>query len=404
MKKKTDIEFTLYTLQTLLYEFLHTLGLCLLVFRVLPMMDMFRGFVVLGSIYIIPAFLKTVFEGREPSFGITRKLLMFVLNVGALLIQIGSIVTCAFFRISMSGDEKDELKEQVLIDGEDIVVERQTIALGTTPSIMWELPLSLLLISTVYWETFVDGDLHLFGFMLTFKKWKKHLHHARSRLYLFASVWKALWVVAFAVLLQPGFSFNMMFTAADDSKLSTNTNMSTPEMITRVRRDVEATTMASNESSVPTEENVFELHPDVLKHFELYGVLYIQLISNIILTYFAAAACKMCMQIVGFSLPLILTTPVSVAIIILQCKFRFLSTGNLIWIGVEDDPDTWIVYLSWLGVLWISEIYINAHIWFPSNGRMEKIDRFVLFTVFCKIVNVEEYLKLLTRISLIFYR
>jgi hypothetical protein len=121
---------------------------------------------------------------------------------------------------------------------------------------------------------------------------------------------------------------------------------------------------------------MFYFSPETMQHFEEYGVFYIQIISSTLLAYFGGTACKLCMQMIGFSLPLSLTTPISVTVVVLQNIYEFLPTGSFVWIGVENGSSTWILHLAWLGVLWLSELYITSHIWFPGNGRMEKIDRY----------------------------
>ena len=331
---------------------------------------------MLGSIYTIPAMLKTISEIADKSSGRMRKFALFVLNIGVVMIQVGSIVACYVFGLAMSVDEKEILRQAVLTDDLSVTIPRQP--LSDNSSTMWELPLALICISLAYWENFVDGDLDIFGKQIRFHSWKKYLHHARSRLYIIASIWKTLWVIAFAMLLQSGFTFNMSYTEQSvsprlDRNISlTNSNQSHLQINTDFKVDID------ENITNPEIFNPFSLTDDIIKHFELYGILYIQLFSVIILTYCGTTACRMCMQLFGFSLPLILTTPLSVAIVILQCMFEFLPTGVYVWISYEEEGNLWILHLAWLLVLWLSEIFITSHIWFPHNGRMEKADRYYI--------------------------
>ncbi|WAR00430.1 CHS2-like protein [Mya arenaria] len=442
-------------IQALLVELLHTLGMCLLVFRVLPLLDMLRALILLASIYTIPAFLKTVFEGRDPNISLSRKCSMFMLNCGAFLIQIGSIVLCLMYQIPMTPDEKLAIRNKVLRDNIEVMVPRPMLREGYFGNyIVYELPLALILISLAYWENFVDDDMEICGRVLAFRSWKKHLHHTRGRLYIFVSVWKALWVVAFAILLQPGFNFNLHYTQYTISSNKTGTsnatllnttlipvasNMSinTIETDTFVEENpialpqrsmfkrqaegesileypvygdygagnagggsatinplvklTEPTVNIENDTKKSLNitrslKDIFKLSKQTIRHFELYGIVYIQIISSSLTTYFGSTACKLCMQLMGFSLPLMLILPVSVAFIVLQCVYQFLPTGVFIWVGVETGSNTWILHLAWLGVVWLSEVYIVSHIWFPSNGRMERIDRLFVTPVRCGIL------------------
>ncbi|XP_052792125.1 chitin synthase chs-2-like [Mya arenaria] len=418
----------------LLVELLHTLGMCLLVFRVLPLLDMLRALILLASIYTIPAFLKTVFEGRDPNISLSRKCSMFMLNCGAFLIQIGSIVLCLMYQIPMTPDEKLAIRNKVLRDNIEVMVPRPMLREGYFGNyIVYELPLALILISLAYWENFVDDDMEICGRVLAFRSWKKHLHHTRGRLYIFVSVWKALWVVAFAILLQPGFNFNLHYTQYTISSNKTGTSNATllnttliPVASNMSINTIETDTFSILEYPVygdygagnagggsatinplvkltePTVniendtkkslnitrslKDIFKLSKQTIRHFELYGIVYIQIISSSLTTYFGSTACKLCMQLMGFSLPLMLILPVSVAFIVLQCVYQFLPTGVFIWVGVETGSNTWILHLAWLGVVWLSEVYIVSHIWFPSNGRMERIDRLFVTPVRCGIL------------------
>ncbi|XP_052282932.1 chitin synthase chs-2-like [Dreissena polymorpha] len=416
----------------LLLELLHTLGLCLLVFRVLPALDMMRGFIVLSGIYVVPAFLKTIFESRDPNTHLGRKCSLFMLNIVAFLIQLSSMVLCLMFQVTMTSTEKSAIRNKVLVEDIDPLVTRSPLPSGYFgDTVMFELPLALILISCAFWENFVEGDFEICGRELKFNSWKKLLHHARGRLYIFVSVWKALWVVAFAVLLQQGFTFNLHYslnqtintsvTSSPNPLLDNGTAVPTIRLF---RRDVDhvhsiasgvatnvttfapITTQSQTRNSVersdfptPATSTVetshihkhtshpFTLSADMVAHFELYGVLYLQIISSSFVTYFGSLACKLCMQLVGFSLPLTLASPAAVAVVVLQSVFEFLPTGRLVWVGVEADVNSWALHLVWIGILWLSEIFIVLHIWFPGNGRMEKIDRLFVTPVRCGILS-----------------
>ena len=346
-------------------ELLHTFGLCLLVFRVLPLFDMMRGLIVLGSIYIIPAMLKAIFEGSDKSLTCQRKFILSILNIGVVLIQLGSILGCCIFGISMTNEDKLSLQNEATNYTTHAPRTVSRPLLNNQSHWLWELPVALICISFSYWENFVDGDLSLFGCTIRFQSWKKYLHHCRPRIYIIASIWKIAWVIGFARILQPDFDFNMAYS---------NTSKETDTSAMNINEN-EASAGTLERNGEPDVFNPFQFSGETVEHFEIYGILYIQVISTIILTYCASTACKMCMQIFGFSLPLILSTPVSAAVVVLHCIYRFLPTGMFVWVCQEEDGDLWILHLVWLVVLWLSELFIVSHIWFPSNCRMEMTDR-----------------------------
>ena len=67
----------------------------------------------------------------------------------------------------------------------------------------WEIPLSLLLISTNWWENFCDKDLRLGCLHVPVKNYKDALHRVRTKAYILASLWKIGLTVGFAFLLVP---------------------------------------------------------------------------------------------------------------------------------------------------------------------------------------------------------
>lgn len=384
------------------------MGLSLLVFRVLPLLDIVRAFIVVSNIYFVPSFLKTIFEGRDPNMRLTRKCSMFMLNLGVCFIQLGSILLCLMFQISMTTDEKEKLHKTAMRYKNNLIVHRPMLREGYFGNpLLFELPIALLLISLSYWENYVEGNFTIFNKVMTFKAWKKQLHHCRGRLYIFASVWKVVWTVAFAMLLQSGFDFNLSYTAHQTQDLKAPSAGLSVAMKHAVRRQAENTTpgnlstinnfitsrdflgllstsplsiSSTGHNIISTQaaqngDNVVYFSPETRQHFERYGILYVQILSSMILTYFGRTACKMCMQVIGFSIPLTLVSPICVTIAVLQNIFEFLPTGSFVWIGPETGSNLWMLHLCWIGVLWLSELFIVAHIWFPNNGRMEKTDR-----------------------------
>ena len=351
-------------------ELLHTFGLCLLVFRVLPLFDMMRGFIVVGSIYTVPAILKAIFEGIDKSLGCQRKFILSILNICVVVIQLGSILGCCIFGISMTKEDKLSLQ--------NVGTNHTTLGAISRPPVinqprgLWEIPVALICISLSYWENFVDGDLSVFGCTIRIHSWKKYLDHCRPRIYLIASVWKIILVVGFAKILQPDFIFNMTFSIPFNTtnKFSSDINDDSVSVVFQERKGDQT----FSNTSANTEE-----------HFEMYGILYIQVIASIVLTCCASMACKLSMQIIGFSLPLILSTPVSATIVVLQCIYQCFPTGVFICVCPDEDADLW--HLVWLVQLWLSKLFLVSYIWFPKHCRMEKTDRYFFLISLFEIAN-----------------
>ena len=75
-------------LQILFLELSHTAGMCLLLFRVLPRVDMMRALVLLTSVYVTPSLLNVITNATNKFTSTCRRLAMTCVAVVAFLIQV----------------------------------------------------------------------------------------------------------------------------------------------------------------------------------------------------------------------------------------------------------------------------------------------------------------------------
>lgn len=441
-------------MQTLLIELLHSFGLCLLVFHILPRMDMVRCMLHLSGIFVIPALLKTLFVIADKSLPGIKRLTLTIAHGIAFLIQFGNLAATSMFSIPLTDSEKGYLKNSVIDDASIInVIERPFPVFAKR--IVWEIPVSLLFISLSYWENYVDGDVYICSLKIPLLQWKKNLLVVKQRLYILIGFWKIGWTMIFAILLIPGFDFNIAFSSLESNSTMRNvSNRNTfkvfetnSEVLPLMGKNKElSTTHHRNFTSTPLQgvtekqiikswggnSNVFNdaqinltrtikdlgiqsvLHlddkslnskediiwvdkdeeeksnntlqsksttsdyiPELIKlNLQKYGVLYLHLISSTLMSYFGSLACKLCMQIFGFALPMFLATPITLGLIIGECYGQYLPSYLYVWVCPESSGDIRLYHLLWIGGLWISQSITTAHIWFPRNGRMAKIERY----------------------------
>lgn len=112
-------------------------------------------------------------------------------------------------------------------------------------------------------------------------------------------------------------------------------------------------------------------------HLTSYSLVYLELLATMLVTYLASLACKLHMQKAAFALPLMLSPPVSLAIVYLQCHFHFLPThwhmGT--WYCPAMDWHDLIMPVACAAALWMSYCLIVSHIWFPKSERMAKVEK-----------------------------
>ena len=268
-------------------EFFQTVGLCTLVFLVLPRMDMFRGCLILCSAAVIPGISKIAF-GRAPRFGavsehVTKKrfaIVWYVANFLALITQAASLAI-----LLLSNYETTTADKAVRSDSYLNLSTRRDILIRAEPESSnnferWYAPLALVLLSITWWENFIEKDIDIFGRVIPLKGWKEQMHAWRQKTTFFISIWNIVIVIVFPYLVFSPFKMEIVVTnylRKDNVQLSTN------------------------------------LAP-----------LFVQIFTTVGGFYMGNLSCKLCMQIVTYNLPLLLTTPVTLAMIALQCKFELI--------------------------------------------------------------------------------
>lgn len=205
--------------QTLFIELLHTFGLSLLIFHILPRMDMARGVIILCGVSTVPTFFKSINVSCDSSIPRVKRCTLGFINCLAFLVQLANLPGSTIFGSPLTENEKNALKSTVL-NSDNILqsINRQSGSFENRT--MWEVPVALLFISITYWENFVSSNFCICSFRIPLLEWKKQMHSVRQRLFIFAGLWKIGWTMVFAVLLLPGFKFNMTFTETSDANPS----------------------------------------------------------------------------------------------------------------------------------------------------------------------------------------
>jgi len=94
----------------------------------------------------------------------------------------------------------------------------------------------------------------------------------------------------------------------------------------------------------------------------------------------------MLIQRLAYALPLLLTTPIMFALMVGGCEIRnnqpcaFVTDtldGYLNFRCYKSSPgDVWIEQMWYLlPVLWLSQLWISRHVWFPKCERLAKSEK-----------------------------
>ena len=129
-------------------------------------------------------------------------------------------------------------------------------------------------------------------------------------------------------------------------------------------------------------------------HYFPYMVSVANILSNIICFKFAKAACKILAQKLCFALPVVLSTPVVIGLILsLYSQTLGISFGNCflpmpIWTNQNEDPtilfdiiDTYWVVIAAGALGYFSFLLVTNHVWSPSKERLIATDRYDTFVI-----------------------
>ncbi|KAK7116523.1 hypothetical protein V1264_002190 [Littorina saxatilis] len=421
----------------LLIETIHSFGLCLLLFRVLPCLDTVRCLLLMNALCSVPAILRLFATKRSDDP--RRKVTTAILDVLAVLMQLSAYVIAL---VSMKSECVKTNQDQDLDPGKPAPIASKEVGLRGTglmtgsgsawsnayslSDMSWEIPLALLLISINWWENFCDKDLRIGCLYLPVKNYKDTLHRVRTKAYILASLWKIGLTFGFAFLLVPNLSMahvafkDLMNTPAEFTRyngsvlqpiiVTTGTPLDTtespilPDMVPShprsaisptenrfMRVDYQNCSIANItlngllNTTVCTTSYIYNW-----RQYITYLPLLLQVVSSGLCYYFARLACKLCMQRFSFAVPLSLATPVSVAAMITLCYLSPETTqlipGFLSWscTGESNDRQWFIWHLGLgFGLWWASQLWITRYIWTPKAPRLAFTERLFLLPQYC---------------------
>lgn len=118
----------------------------------------------------------------------------------------------------------------------------------------------------------------------------------------------------------------------------------------------------------------------------------LQVLSSALCYYTGRLACKLCMQRLGFALPLTLVTPVTLSVALIICKWfpesAVFQPDFVYWTcheGYQTGSFKWQVICG-LGLWWLSQLWIGGHVWFGKGQRLAFTERLFVLPGYCGIL------------------
>ena len=163
----------------ILIEFLHTLGVGVLIFNILPHFDAFRGNIVLLNVAIVPSILKFLMQLKNFKCVPGRKFVYLIMAFVAVTSQVGGAASAYMYTIT---------KDVIHTDDEGIFKLR----------IMYLA--AVFLISLEWWENFISGRMERLK-RIDFDSLRRHLEKTRMKASTILILVKLVTIVCFALFI-----------------------------------------------------------------------------------------------------------------------------------------------------------------------------------------------------------
>ncbi|KAK3593492.1 hypothetical protein CHS0354_037014 [Potamilus streckersoni] len=346
-KRKSFDWVTLFSV--LLMETLHSIGLNVLIYYILPNLDPVSGTLFCVSVATFPGILKVLYP-RQQQENVSKmwNIVTGFVNFISVLVHLGSIGLWCYFIVFRQKEWNYTLLVCVIF--------------------------APLLISLLWWENYTNvekGDREDYGKRLGLVWLAKRAKRQRTKLCLIVNIWKLILAILLPIaIFGPGCGINCIRTLFLLESKATLDGFFGSTHLTSVK------------------------HFGSCSHYLPLVVAAISIFCSGVCYKAVKTACKITAQVFCVSLPLALTTPVSIAILFgIYAEIVTTSkTGcNLpfpAWDKKEGSPKLYLDNITktdfWMTILaglagYLSFLMICNHIWAPEDERLQRTDKlFVL--------------------------
>lgn len=409
-------------LTVIFFETMHTIGIVMIVYVVLPALDVVRGVMLTSCICFIPGAFGILSRNRKTDH--RQWGLKLVADILALLAQFSALIIWPWKHYQDTYNPLASAKVRSQHELETLLI-----------------PVAIFLASFGWWENYVNPKSS-FSLIRKLAETKQSLNRTRYFTYIFVSCWKI--ALIFATMLtvrymidgqvKPIFSnfklaFNQHSILVTKVKLDLNQQAFAPNQPPSLPQAAPltsgigptggtssaagATSSASMMAGIDDDPIYLTSQPNVV----IYAIC-IQIISAWLCYVFGKFACRICIQRFSFAFGLILTIPVTLSLLIAACgihfedrcnsnqwlpthlfwtchKIPFMSSnhastsGSVIGGEVVAGAGSTIVnsftnihafmWLIWL----ISQAWITVHIWMPRCERLATTDKLFVNPMYC---------------------
>ncbi|CAH1795257.1 unnamed protein product [Owenia fusiformis] len=349
-------------------ETVHGVGMSLFVLRVLPCLDVIRATLVMTTVFSIPSFLIILFTERDADSS-KKRVITYTLDILALMMQLTVFVVMLTFTNSCNVSDP-------------AAVSSDWIKLNEGGDVFWEIPVSVLLISLGWWENFADKDIYLGSVEIPLRYFREVLQHVRIKTYMFVSLWKCIVVFLMSFALYPSIvspTQPFVNTTVTNSSETSYDILNVIEAFASDTPGLNGTTTTLKPTRAP--EIPCDYDGDYFRCLYTYVPFIIQVTTSYAVFFFSKTAVKLLQQRICFSIPLCITTPVTILWFIILGYFNnpdLFRYNEFTYWNIPTDvwkPAFTFHFVFGLLVWWLSMMWLARHVWFPANDRLATTDR-----------------------------
>nr|AUS84047.1 chitin synthase-1 [Tetranychus cinnabarinus] len=334
-------------------ETLHTIGIVMLVFLMLPSLDVTKGVILTNCFCFIPGCL-SLFSRHSGEAGRGYKTLLDLLSVGA---QLSGLMLWS-------------------------------VAESTDNPVAIYIPITSLLISIGWWENYIDKKSP-FRAIQSLAQIKEGLQKSRYFIYIFISAWKIMLIFIATMILRLLVDGSALYLFTQFKSAFTSHKM----LIMRDRSDL---SKSLSDSNVGIESEWLEMPASTSAPI---WMLILQISASWFCYVFGKFACKICIQRISFASPLILSVPVTAMTLAQFCVLNFENSCSLnrflprylFWSCPSADTFfTDGVFYNLHGMIWvimyISQFWITFHMFNPKCERLATTEKLFVNPMYCGLL------------------
>ncbi|KAF8790062.1 Chitin synthase chs-2 like protein [Argiope bruennichi] len=332
-------------------ETIYAIGLSLLVFVVLPDLDVIKAAMLTNCVCFVPAVLGLLSRHS----GESKRPLKVIFDILAILIQ-----------------------------GTGFVLWPMTEASSNA----WLIPICVTLVSVRWWENFIDAKSPV-PFIRKLSSVKEDLRKSRYFAYIFLSIWKI--IIIFCAMF--GFLHLTMNDATVIFRGFASGFRSHAVIVQQIRKFLPLEIMPDIPTASPIDEQVSIMSSAMAPIY----IALIQITTSLLCYVFGKFACKICIQGFSFAFPINLTIPVCISMLIAACGvrtedvcfFEDIIPKYLFWTCPQGNffQDFISSQYAWVWLLWLlSQTWITVHIWTPKCERLASTEKLFVNPMYCGVL------------------